>query len=79
MKQLNAALDRDRAAVLAGLRHLFEQHTVSGSSSAIGPGILGAVGEAIGDTTIAMKMLAGIGDVDSAEPSYAMWAMSRKI
>jgi phosphohistidine swiveling domain-containing protein len=61
------------------LHHLFDQHTVSGSSSAIGPGILGAVGEAIGDTTISMKLLAGIGDVDSALPSYALWAMSRKI
>jgi len=61
------------------LQHLFNQHTVSGSSSAIGPGILGAVGEAIGDTTISMKLLAGIGDVDSALPSYALWAMSRKI
>ena len=61
------------------LHHLFDQHTVSGSSSAIGPGILGAVGEAIGDTTISMKLLAGIGDVDSALPSYAMWDMSRRI
>ena len=61
------------------LHHLFNQHTVSGSSSAIGPGILGAVGEAIGDTTISMKLLAGIGDVDSALPSYALWEMSRKI
>ena len=61
------------------LRHLFEQHTVSGSSAAIGPGLLTAVGDAIGDTTIAMKLLAGIGDVDSALPSYALWDMSRKI
>ena len=61
------------------LHHLFEQHTVSGSSAAIGPGILAAVGDAIGDTTIAMKLLAGIGDVDSALPSYALWDMSRKI
>ena len=61
------------------LHHLFEQHTVSGSSAAIGPGLLGAVGEAIGDTTIAMKLLAGIGDVDSALPSHALWDMSRKI
>jgi pyruvate,water dikinase len=61
------------------LHHLFEQHTVSGSSAAIGPGILAAVGEAIGDPTIPMKLLAGIGDVDSALPSHALWAMSRKI
>lgn len=61
------------------LHHLFEQHTVSGSSAAIGPGILAAVGEAIGDPTIPMRLLAGIGDVDSAQPSYAMWEMSRRI
>lgn len=61
------------------LHHLFEQHCVSGSSSAVGPGILAAVGEAIGDSTIAMKLLAGLGDVDSALPSYALWDMSRTI
>jgi phosphohistidine swiveling domain-containing protein len=61
------------------LHHLFEQHCVSGSSSAVGPGILAAVGEAIGDTTIPMKLLAGLGDVDSALPSLALWDMSRSI
>jgi phosphohistidine swiveling domain-containing protein len=70
----------DRARPIRPLLHrLFEQHTVSGSSAAVGPGILSAVGEAIGDTTIAMKLLAGLGDVDSALPSYALWDMSRKI
>ena len=70
----------DRARPLRPLlHHLFEQHTVSGSSAAIGPGILAAVGEAIDDPTIAMKLLAGLGDVDSALPSYALWEMSRKI
>ena len=61
------------------LHHLFEQHTVSGSSAAIGPGMLAGVGAAIGDTTIAMKLLAGLGDVDSALPSHALWEMSRRI
>lgn len=61
------------------LHHLFEQHCVSGSASAVGPGILAAVGEAIGDSSIAMKLLAGLGDVDSALPSYALWDMSRTI
>lgn len=61
------------------LHHLFEQHVVSGSSAAIGPGILAAVGEGIGDPTIPMKLLAGIGDVDSALPSHALWKMSRAI
>ncbi len=61
------------------LHHLFEQHVVSGSSAAIGPGILAAVGAGIGDPTIPMKLLAGIGDVDSALPSHALWDMSRAI
>ncbi|MGI9578806.1 MAG: PEP-utilizing enzyme, partial [Microthrixaceae bacterium] len=61
------------------LHHLFEQHVVSGSSAAAAPGILGAVGEAIGDATIPMKILAGIGDVDSALPSHALWDLSRAV
>ncbi len=61
------------------LQKLFESHTVTSSSSGIAPGILFAVGQAIGDPTIPMKLLAGLGDVDSAEPSYALWELSRQI
>jgi len=61
------------------LRKLFESHTISSSSSGIAPGILFAIGQAIGDPTIPMKLVAGIGEVDSAEPSYAMWELSRLI
>ncbi len=61
------------------LRKLFDSHTVSSSSSGIAPGILFAVGEAIGDPTVPMKLVAGIGDVDSAEPSWAMWTLSRAV
>ena len=71
-------LERARS-LKESLHRLFEHHTLSGASSAIAPSILGAVGEAIADPTIPMKLLAGLGDIDSAEPSYAMWAMSRKI
>ncbi len=60
-------------------RKLFETHTVSSSSSGIAPGMLFAVGQAIGDATVPMKIIAGIGDVDSAEPSYALWDISRLI
>jgi rifampicin phosphotransferase len=58
---------------------LFDSHTVSSSSSGIAPGMLFAVGEAIGDPTVPMKLISGIGDVDSAEPSYALWEISRLI
>ncbi len=61
------------------LTKLFESHTVSSGSSGIAPGILFAVGQAIGDPSVPMKLLAGIGEVDSAEPNYALWDLSRMV
>ena len=61
------------------LVRLFEAHTVSSSSSGIAPGVLYAIGQAIGDATVPMKLLSGLGDVDSAEPSYALWELSRMV
>ena len=52
---------------------------MSSSSSGIAPGILFAVGQAIGDPTVPMKLISGIGDVDSAEPSFAIWELSRMV
>ncbi|MFM8846543.1 MAG: PEP-utilizing enzyme [Actinomycetota bacterium] len=59
------------------LRKLFDSHTPPSSDSAIAPGVLGAVCAVIGQPETAMKLLAGIGEVDSAEPSYRMWDLSR--
>ncbi len=61
------------------LQKLFESHTVSSGSSGIAPGILFAIGQAIGDPTVPMKIVAGIGEVDSAEPSYVLWELSRDV
>lgn len=61
------------------LRKLFDSHTPPSSDSAIAPGILGAVCAALGEPEAAMKLIAGIGDVDSAEPSYRMWDLSRSV
>ena len=57
----------------------YNTHCVAASSSGIAPGILGAVGEAIGDMTVPMKCITGLGDVDSAAPSYYLWDLSRTI
>jgi rifampicin phosphotransferase len=59
------------------LQKLFEVHAISSGSAGIAPGILFAVGQAIGDPTSPMKLLAGMGDVDSAEPGFALWELSR--
>lgn len=71
-------LDRARAT-LPGLVWGFNQHYMASSSSGVAPGILGAIAEAIGDPTIPMRLIAGLGDVDSAAPSYTLWSLSRKI
>ncbi len=63
--------------VQAQLEHLFSQHVVSGSSAAVSPGLLGVVGAAVGDPGLAMTVLSSIGDVDSADASYALWDLSR--
>ena len=61
------------------LRALFHRHTITSSSSAIAPGVLAAVAQVIGDPSMPMRVLAGLGEVDSAEPSYALWELSRQI
>ncbi|MGI9596092.1 MAG: PEP-utilizing enzyme [Acidimicrobiales bacterium] len=71
-------LERARST-LPGLVWGFNQHYMASSSSGVAPGILGAVAEAIGDPSIPMRLVAGMGDVDSAAPSHALWALSRKI
>ena len=70
----------DRARSLQTLiAKLFESHTLSSSGSGVAPGILYAVGQAIGNPAVPMKLVSGLGDVDSAEPSVRMWDISRLV
>jgi len=70
----------DRAmTILPMLVDLGNRHLIASSSSGIAPGMLAAVAAAVEDPTIPMRLLAGLGDVDSAAPSYAMWEMSREV
>ena len=59
------------------IRDFTTNQMVAATSSGIPPGMLGAVAEAIGDPTMPMRVLAGLGDVDSAAPSFALWNLSR--
>ena len=70
----------DRAAALKPfIRTLFDQHINQSGAASIAPGIIGAVCAAVGQPTATMHLLAGIGGVDSAAPSSAMWDMSRAV
>jgi phosphohistidine swiveling domain-containing protein len=57
----------------------FHHHGVASSASGVAPGILYAIGDAIDDPTMPMVLCSGIGNVDSAEPSYRMWELSRQV
>ena len=64
-------------SVLPVVRSMFEHHLTVTAGASIGIGILGAIADALGDPTIALRLITGVGDVDSAMPSRAMWELSR--
>jgi rifampicin phosphotransferase len=64
-------------SLLPLIQHLFRRHLTITAGSSIGPGILAAVTAAMGDPGMTMRLVAGVGDVDSAAPSLAMWELSR--
>jgi pyruvate,water dikinase len=63
----------------ARLPHLFSQHVVSGTSAAVAPGLLAVVAEALDEPGLAMTVLSALGDMDSADASYALWDLSRLV
>jgi pyruvate,water dikinase len=70
----------DRATSLKPfLRSLFDQHINQSGAASIAPGVIGAVCAAVGKPEATMRLLAGIGGVDSAAPSTALWNMSRTV
>ena len=80
---LRSATDRhllDRAIELQPIaRRMFDQHINQSGAASIGPGALGAICAAIGKPEAALALFAGLGGVDSAAPSYAMWGLSREV
>jgi len=58
-------------------RRLFGQHLFTTYMATVPVGIITAVATAVGRPDLIMPIIAGVGEVDSAEPSHAMWALSR--
>ena len=58
-------------------RELFEEHLFVTTLAAVPVGVIQEVASAAGRPDLVMPLIAGVGQVDSAEPSYAMWALSR--
>jgi pyruvate,water dikinase len=59
------------------IRRLFEHHLTVTAGTSVGTGVLGAIAAAMGDPSIPLTLITGIGDVDSAAPSRVMWTLSR--
>jgi phosphohistidine swiveling domain-containing protein len=77
--QSDTALVERARDMIPWIRHTYDQHYVASSSAGIAPGVLAVVGEAVGDPTIPMRVLAGVGGVDSAQTSFAVWDLSRTV
>jgi pyruvate,water dikinase len=64
--------------VLSDFRRLFAQHIFVSYCATVPVGMINQIcAQALGDPTLAMRLVAGIGGVDSATPSWAMWELAR--
>ena len=58
-------------------RELFGEHLFVTTLASVPVGVIQGVAEAVGRPDLILPLMAGVGDVDSAEPSYRMWDLSR--
>jgi pyruvate,water dikinase len=72
----DALVERARSFI-PSIRRLFCRHLEMTAGTSVGPSVLAAIAAAIGDPLIPLQLITGIGDVDSAAPSHAMWWLSR--
>ncbi|MBU3690408.1 MAG: phosphoenolpyruvate-utilizing protein, partial [Actinobacteria bacterium] len=60
-------------------RRYFAQHLFTTYMATVPLGIISAVATAVGRPDLIMPIISGIGEVDSAAPSQAMWDMGRQV
>jgi pyruvate,water dikinase len=60
-------------------RRMFNQHINQSAAASIGPGTVTAIVTALGRPEAALRLIAGLGGVDSAAPSYDLWDLSRHV
>ncbi len=58
-------------------RKMFAHHLFTTYMATVPVGVITGVATAVGRPDLIMPIISGLGDVDSAEPSHAMWALSR--
>ena len=70
-------VDRLRSLMGTHFRRLFGEHIFTTYCATVPTGILQQAAAAAGDPTMAMRLIAGVGDVESAEPAMLMWDLGR--
>lgn len=60
-------------------RELFAEHVYTTYMAAVPVGIISGAAAAVERPDLVLPIIAGLGDVDSAAPSWAMWEMSRRV
>lgn len=73
----NAQLVAHARSLVPVIRRFFERHFVVSAMAAIGPGVIASATAPLDDPTLGIRLVGGIGDVDSAAPSFVMWDLSR--
>lgn len=58
-------------------RELFAEHLFVSTLATVPVGVIQGTAEAVGRPDLILPLMAGVGNVDSADPSYAMWELSR--
>ncbi|WP_037357330.1 PEP-utilizing enzyme [Amycolatopsis orientalis] len=72
-------LERTRHLINTYWRDLWVDHIFMTHCSLVAPGILTAVATELGDPALITKLISGLGEVDSARPASALWALSRTV
>src|SRR2546423_1637814 len=60
-------------------RELFAEHLFITYCSTVPVGALNQIAAQLGDPGLAMRLVAGVGGVDSAAPSWALWELARQV
>ena len=72
-------VDGWRELIRGELRQLFSQHIFITYCSTVPVGMIQQICAEIGDPTLPMRLVSGIGGVDSAAPSWALWDLGRQV
>jgi rifampicin phosphotransferase len=70
---------RTRELMGTHFRRLFGQHLFVTYAATVPVGILHGASATLGDPTMPMRLVAGLGGVDSAAPSWALWDLGRMV